>query len=279
MAKDPAFLFYPGDYLRDTAHLTDVQRSMYDTIMCRHMKKICFTYEDLHRQFRNSDPDDIQELVDVMEEVSPGEYSIEWVRDSIEKRRAYSESRRKNRAKREEKKEKINEENEKDMNNICKTHVVHMENEIENENKEVIKIVKTAQIKKNEDAPTDTPTELDPGVFESVPAYGKIRIDWESQRGFTWGDDEETHCRGLVRKIKMWLRSKENYNPTESEIYGVYATIADTDNWWVTNHFSIAGFNKNFSKIVSEIQIKAAAGPGNATISADDVLAGAGITK
>jgi hypothetical protein len=41
MAKDPAFLFYPGDYLRDTQCLSEKAQVAYDRIMCEHMRNIC----------------------------------------------------------------------------------------------------------------------------------------------------------------------------------------------------------------------------------------------
>lgn len=123
MAKDPAFLFYPGDYLRDTQTLSEKSQVAYDRIICEHMRNICISKKQLKFFTKRLTDDEIDELMFVLSEVEGG-YQIEWVAESISKRKAYSESRRKNR--------KGN--NEKDMNNISKTYVKHMENEIENEN-------------------------------------------------------------------------------------------------------------------------------------------------
>ena len=123
MAKDPGFIFYPGDYLRDTQTLSEKAQVAYDRIMCEHMRNICITQKQLNFFTKRLSDDEKSELMFVLTKI-PGGYQIEWVALSINKRRAYSDSRRKNR----EGKSK------KDMNNISKTYDNHMENENENEN-------------------------------------------------------------------------------------------------------------------------------------------------
>lgn len=124
MTNDPAFLFYPGDYLRDTQCLSSNVQVAYDRIMCEHMRNICITQQQLNFFTKRLTDDEKQELLMVLTEESNG-FSIQWVAESIEKRRAYSESRRKNRKGKNKK--------------TCETYVKHMENEIENENKDTIK--------------------------------------------------------------------------------------------------------------------------------------------
>jgi len=121
MSKDPAFLFYPGDYLRDTQTLSENTQVSYDRIMCEHMRNICISKQQLKFFTKRLTEDEIEELKMVLTEVDGG-YCIDWVVESINKRKAYSESRRKNR---EPKKDK-------DMKDISKTYVPHMENENEN---------------------------------------------------------------------------------------------------------------------------------------------------
>ena len=122
MAKDPAFLFYPGDYLRDTQCLSEPVQVAYDRIMCEHMRNICISKERLIFFTKRLTSDQKKELESVMTEV-PGGFQIAWVAESIAKRRKYSDSRRKNRS-----------GNKKDMSNISKSYVPHMENEIVIEN-------------------------------------------------------------------------------------------------------------------------------------------------
>lgn len=121
MANDPAFLFYPGDYLRDTQCLSERSQVAYDRIMCEHMRNICISQTQLDFFTKRLTPDEKGELLMVLTVIAGG-FQIAWVADSIEKRREYSESRRKNRSSKKEVKPK-------DM----KTYVQHMDNENENE--------------------------------------------------------------------------------------------------------------------------------------------------
>lgn len=126
MAKDPAFLFYPGDYLRDTQCLSEKAQVAYDRIMCEHMRNICkdvsnigITKDKLKFFTKRLNEDELNDLMNVL--VKSGDiFQIEWVALSICKRKAYSEGRAENR------KGKKN----KDMF----TYDSHMENENENEN-------------------------------------------------------------------------------------------------------------------------------------------------
>ena len=126
MAKDPAFLFYPGDYLRDTQNLSSNSQVVYDRIMCEHMRNICITQQQLKFFTKRLSPDDVEELMHVLTKVSGG-FQISWVAESINKRKAYSESRRTNRSR------KVKE----DMIIISETYDNHMENENENENENI----------------------------------------------------------------------------------------------------------------------------------------------
>lgn len=122
MAKDPAFLFYPGDYLRDTQCLSESVQVAYDRIMCEHMRNICITQQQLNFFTKRLTKDQKDELLQVLTKTLAG-FQIQWVAESIEKRRNYSDSRRKNR-----------EGHKKEPKNISKSYVSHMENENENEN-------------------------------------------------------------------------------------------------------------------------------------------------
>jgi len=123
MSKDPAFLFYPGDYLRDTQCLHEKPQVAYDRIMCEHMRNIMITKQRLDFFTKRLNEEELSDLMSVLIE-EKGLYYIEWVKVSLEKRIAYSDSRRKNRAPKPQ-----------------KTHVKtseHMVNEIENENEKAL---------------------------------------------------------------------------------------------------------------------------------------------
>lgn len=123
MGSDPGFIFYPGDYLRDTQCLSERSQVAYDRIMCEHMRNICISHEQHEFFTKRLTADEKKELAMVLQKIDGG-YCIPWVVDSITKRREYSESRRKNR----KGKKKNSIEN---SNNISKSYDSHMENEIE----------------------------------------------------------------------------------------------------------------------------------------------------
>lgn len=131
MAKDPAFLFYPGDYLRDTQCLSENSQVAYDRIMCEHMRNICITKQQLKFFTKRLSPDEVEELMFTLTEIEGG-YQIEWVSESISKRKAYSESRRKNRTSKKT----------ESSSDTSSTYVEHMENEneIEDDNTDVVEL-------------------------------------------------------------------------------------------------------------------------------------------
>ena len=103
MAKDPAFLFYPGDYLKDTQCLSEKSQVAYDRIMCEHMRNISedmnnitVTKERVDFFTKRLSDDEKAEVFHVLTKSDNG-YQIEWVAESICKRKSYSNSRAKNR--------------------------------------------------------------------------------------------------------------------------------------------------------------------------------------
>ena len=128
MAQDPAFLFYYQDFLVGTDDMDNDQVGAYIRCLChqaakgciseKHMMKICLrqdVYETVSRKFSRGED---------------GNYCNDRLAAEISKRKAFAESRRNNRMK------KTHVEH---MSKTSKTYVAHMENENENENKDVIK--------------------------------------------------------------------------------------------------------------------------------------------
>jgi len=124
MGKDPAFLFYPGDYLGGTMGWDFNKHGMYLLMLIYQFNNghfslddaisICGTsFEDIKMKFKKDDN---------------GNFFNERLEFEINKRCKYSQSRRDNINKRYEKYTYV-----EDMKNTCSTHVVHMENENENE--------------------------------------------------------------------------------------------------------------------------------------------------
>lgn len=130
--KDPAFLFYPGDYLQDTQCLSENSQVAYDRIMCAHMKNMCVDKKQFIFFTKRLTDGEREELLLILKEKDGG-YIIPWVYESLSKRRAYSASRRKNREGK-----KINTS-------------LHMENETENENvtEEGLKAVRLKKVEQD----------------------------------------------------------------------------------------------------------------------------------
>jgi len=128
--KDPAFLFYPGDYFRDTQCLSDNVQAVYVRIMCEHMRNTCISHTQLAFFTKSLSAEETSQLLSILVKTNEG-YHIEWVVDSILKRKAYTESRRNNR------KGKLKENNTSTKQPPA-TYVSHMENESENENESAI---------------------------------------------------------------------------------------------------------------------------------------------
>lgn len=118
MNKDPAFLFYPSDFLVGTMLMSNEQVGKYIRLMClAHSRGGYLTKDDVFK-ICNTDDKDVLNKFNVDDE---GIYYNERLLSEITKRKKYSDSRRNNR--------KGKEENKEDMNNTCNTYDAHMENE------------------------------------------------------------------------------------------------------------------------------------------------------
>lgn len=177
--NDPAFLFYPGDYLRDTQNLSPNTQVAYDRIMCEHMRNICISQQQLKFFTKRLSDDEKEELSMILIEIPEG-FQIKWVAESISKRLIYSESRRKNRLKNKE--------------NISKTYVQHMENENEIENINEIKIEKGIVKGKNKNFNFQK-TLLEFGADQ------KLVSDWLEVRKKKKASNTETACKSFLDQV------------------------------------------------------------------------------
>jgi uncharacterized protein YdaU (DUF1376 family) len=122
MAKDPAFLFYPGDFATGTQFFTNEQVGKYMRLLMaqhqhghlpeKHMIFICGSYDkDIFSKFKQD---------------SAGLWYNERLEIEIIKRKKYVESRSKNK------------EGKTKTKNIFFSYDLHMENENRNRNKDVL---------------------------------------------------------------------------------------------------------------------------------------------
>jgi hypothetical protein len=132
MGKDPAVLFYTGDFLTGTSFFNDEQRGKYIKLLCEqhqnghipeeHMIEICKTYDSpVMKKFAKD---------------SAGMYFNERMEAETIKRKTYSESRRINRiGSQKEEKQTYDESYDKTYDSVM---TEHMENDNDNDNINVI---------------------------------------------------------------------------------------------------------------------------------------------
>lgn len=92
MAKDPALLFYTNDFLAGTYTMTDEQVGKYIRLLCLQHQKYSLTKKDMMNICKTYDKDIFEKFV-----LEKGVYYNVRLRKEADRRRAYSESRRKNR--------------------------------------------------------------------------------------------------------------------------------------------------------------------------------------
>lgn len=161
MSKDPAILFYTSDFLTGTMTMTNEEVGKYIRLLCLQHQKgklteqdmlfICNTYvENIYNKFKKD---------------SNGLYYNERLEQEVIKRKAYSESRRKNISKRYE-----------------PTYELHMENE--NENINVNKdINKDKKVNKDKNIIIGGRMLLEKEYFLDL-----LPIDIETEKVLAWAD-------------------------------------------------------------------------------------------
>jgi hypothetical protein len=202
MAQDPAFLFYPGDYLRDTQCLSENAQVAYDRIMCEHMRKICISQDQLNFFTKRLTEDEKNELLMVLNKVEGG-YQIAWVAESICKRKAYSESRRNNRAGK--------------LNKTSLTYDKHMENEIEIEDEKEIVTEKKKKPKKSEFVPPEL-NEVE--VFFQANGFSR-ELGEKAFRYYAdadWKDSKGNKVLNWKQKMRgVWFKDENKNNGQQQQ--------------------------------------------------------------
>ena len=233
-----AFLFYPGDYLRDTQCLSEKVQVAYDRIMCEHVRNICITQKQLTFFTKKLSTEELDELKSVLIETEDGFY-IEWVLASINKRKEYSQSRSANR------KKKTSLTYDKDMI----TYDNHMEIEKEIEKELVKEVVKEVVKKKKVLLTKETINEVISSIDNNLhPLQIFIETNCKNISKMT---DQLTHAQAS----KLWeqydhqvlgdvILSMENKADLLKKYASVYLTIYN----WAKNQKSHGKTNSNSSE-------------------------------
>lgn len=92
MAKDPAFLFYSSDFLNGVADLTMEERGQYISLLCLQHQKGSLSEKTIRLQVGSVSVDVMKKFIKDKE----GNYYQERLKEEIEKRANFTESRRNN---------------------------------------------------------------------------------------------------------------------------------------------------------------------------------------
>ncbi len=110
MAKDPAVLFYPSDFLSGVFLMDYDTRGRYITLLMLQHEKGSIKEND----FLKISGEKFEEISEKFERDSSGNYYNKRMRKESNRRKKYTESRRSNRS--------SGSQNKKHMSNICETH-------------------------------------------------------------------------------------------------------------------------------------------------------------
>lgn len=208
--KDPAFLFYSNDFLSGTLLMTDEETGQYIKLLClqhqkghlkeKDMLNICKSYnEEIFSKFKKDKDEN---------------YYNERLEYEVNKRKAYSESRRNNRRKKET--------YEKDMKNICNSYEEHMENENVNENINKNNSKRGSKGKKEEEKIhfAEFVSMTNAEHEKLVSTYGKDFVDqcilvldnYKGSSGKTYKNDYRAILNWVVDKVKQSYKAKPSVN-------------------------------------------------------------------
>ncbi len=221
MGKDPAFLFYPGDWNLGTMHMTFLERGCYIQLLMLQFARDTFTIEDAKHMLNGSFEVAWPKLVEKFK--TDGIYF--WnqrLKEEKEKRQKFSESRRANGLNRKTGKAKDKQ--------VDKHMLKHMENEDKNENESIIKKENTDSVCYN----------IEDFLLKNQKQFEKICM--------TTGK-KAAYAKDQLHLYHLWMTEKEQYP------YGNIAGIAGFEKWLLnSNNFKQNGTNGNSHSVGRTIE-------------------------
>lgn len=186
--KDPAVLFYTSDFITGTLTMTDAQRGKYIILLCLQHQQGYLTDDDMLNICKTYD----EKIFSKFEKDALGYYYNKRMLLESEKRKSYSDSRRKNRAKKED--------------NICESYDKHMENINEDINKEK----KEELLKKREESFRNEVLCIEKYTKEMLINFcnywteknkSRTKMRWELERTFE-----------ISRRLVTWAGNDSKFN-------------------------------------------------------------------
>ena len=201
MRKDPAFLFYSSDFLTGTLLMSMEQKGKFITLLCiqhqkghlseKDMLHICGSYdEDVFTKFQKDEQ---------------GKFYNIRLEEEVDKRKAYSESRRNNRKKKE------------DMNNTSLSYVQHMENE--NENEDLIEKKKVARFQK--------PTIEQLKEYMSEQGMNDIAENWLNHYEANGWMVGKVKMKDWKASVRTWKINQKNNSATPQVVHKKVFNLSD----------------------------------------------------
>lgn len=201
MSKDPAFLFYSSDFLTGTLLMSMEQKGKFITLLCiqhqkghlseKDMLHICGSYdEDVFTKFQKDEQ---------------GKFYNIRLEEEVDKRKAYSESRRNNRKKKE------------DMNNTSSSYVEHMENENENEN--LIEKKKVVRFQK--------PTIEQLKEYMSEQGMNDIAENWLNHYEANGWMVGKVKMKDWKASVRTWKTNQKNNSATPQVVHKKVFNLSD----------------------------------------------------
>ena len=201
MSKDPAFLFYSSDFLTGTLLMSMEQKGKFITLLCiqhqkghlseKDMLHICGSYdEDVFTKFQKDEQ---------------GKFYNIRLEEEVDKRKAYSESRRNNRKKKE------------DMNNTSSSYVQHMENE--NENEDLIEKKKVARFQK--------PTIEQLKEYMTEQGMNDIAENWLNHYEANGWMVGKVKMKDWKASVRTWKTNQKNNSATPQVVHKKVFNLSD----------------------------------------------------
>ena len=201
MSKDPAFLFYSSDFLTGTLLMSMEQKGKFITLLCiqhqkghlseKDMLHICGSYdEDVFNKFQKDEQ---------------GKFYNIRLEEEVDKRKAYSESRRNNRKKKE------------DINNTSLSYVQHMENE--NENEDLIEKKKVARFQK--------PTIEQLKEYMSEQGMNDIAENWLNHYEANGWMVGKVKMKDWKASVRTWKTNQKNNSATPQVVHKKVFNLSD----------------------------------------------------
>jgi len=244
MAKDPAFLCYSGDVLKDTAFMTDAQTGIYLKAMVMQHIHMCISSEKLVLLFRYCSDGDKLTVMNTFSQDADGSYFIAWLRDSIQKREKFSASRSLNgskggRGKTKEKEVECTSFSSEKLSAIAIENVIEIENAIKGVKGEQEETTPSPSLEKGGELPT--PDNF-PKIEDVLGFFSEKGVAEQVAKNFFfhytaqgWTTKGGTPITRWKMKAEQWLLEPEKFAAPKVEPTG-NAKIIDSNKYTSQDH-------------------------------------------